>query len=258
MNTPFTKTMLHRAILNGEIVTLYQPQVAGATGELSGVEALVRWAHPQLGLLTPSDFMASTEGDPELEQLIAETVLRQACRDAMNWGRLLVGVNISPVQFKLSDMADRLLAVVREEGIEPGRLEFEILESAYFEDPAHMRDTLVGLRTHGMRIALDDFGTGYSSLSALLELPLDKLKIDASFVQKAHTLRSAAIIHAVVALARAIGLKVTAEGVETVEQEKFLRAAGCHFLQGYLISKPLDAAGIAKLMTAGLSRAGHA
>ena len=128
---------------------------------------------------------------------------------------------------------------MREIGLPFERLELEIVESSYFDDPDKADTMLRKLRDLGIRIALDDFGTGYSSLSCLLRLPLDKIKIDRSFVVGSDTIRSASIIHAIIALARAIGLKVTAEGIETEEQQRFLRAAGAHYLQGYLFSAPV-------------------
>jgi EAL domain-containing protein (putative c-di-GMP-specific phosphodiesterase class I) len=152
------------------------------------------------------------------------------------------------VQFRLPSFADKLVAIAQEEGLPLSRLELEILETSYFEDPVRMRGVLTGLRAQGVKIALDDFGTGYSSLAALMELALDKLKIDAGFVKKFEDIKSASIIHAIVALARAIGLKITAEGVEEARQQSFLRSAGCHYLQGYLFSEPVEASVITGML----------
>lgn len=242
------KSELLEAIGRGEIVVHYQPQIAAATGSVAGVECLMRWNHPRDGLLPPGAFFNGVEDDETVIQALCETVLRQACRDALAWPGIFVGINLSPVQFRLAGFADRLIAIAREEKFPLERLELEILETSFFEDPAGMRAVLSQFRAAGVRIALDDFGTGYASLSALLDLPLDKLKIDASFVRQCDQLRPASIIHAIVALARAVGLKVTAEGVETQAQRNFLRAAGCHYLQGYLFSHPAPAALIPALI----------
>jgi EAL domain-containing protein (putative c-di-GMP-specific phosphodiesterase class I) len=137
---------------------------------------------------------------------------------------------------------------VRETGFPLGRLELEIVETAFFEDPGSAEAQLRHLRSFGLGLALDDFGIGYSSLSYLRRMPFTKLKIDKSFIDDVTMMQSAAIVHAVIALARAIGLKVTAEGVETAEQQKFLRIAGCHYLQGYLFSKPVAAAEIDEML----------
>ena len=239
------------AVRNGEIFALYQPQVSSLTGELAGVECLVRWRHPERGVLNPAEFLPTVEDNEDIIQLLGETVLRQACRDAAAWPGLFIGMNISPVQFRLPDLADRIVAIAEEARFPLNRIELEILETSYFENPDHMREVLSGFRKLGVCIALDDFGTGYSSLAALLELPLDKLKIDAEFVHKFDDIRSASVIHAIVALARAIGLKVTAEGVETEQQRSFLRSSGCHFLQGYLFSKPVVADVITQMIAAG-------
>ena len=248
MKSKDNAAVLQAAFGRGEIVVLYQPQVTAADSKLNAVECLVRLQHPERGLLPPAEFLPAIENDEVAIQAMGHAVLRQACRDAASWPGLSIGVNISPVQFRLPHLADSIVEIANEESFPLDRLELEILETAYFENPAHMRDVLTGLRTKGVRIALDDFGTGYSSLSALLELPLDKLKIDASFVKKSDTIRSASIIHAIVALARGIGLKVTAEGVETEQQRSFLRAAGCHYLQGYLFSKPVSALAIGRMI----------
>ncbi len=245
------KSALINAVRTGEIFVLYQPQVLASTGELAGVECLVRWRHPERGVLKPAQFIPVVEDDEEIIQMLGGSVLRTACRDAAAWPHLFIGVNISPVQFRLPGLTGGLVAIVEEAGFPFHRIELEILETSYFENPEHMRDVLSELRKLGMGIALDDFGTGYSSLAALLELPLDKLKIDAQFVRKFNDIRSASVIHAIVALARAIGLKITAEGVETEQQRLFLRSSGCHFLQGYLFSQPVVADVITQMISAG-------
>jgi len=240
---------LRHAIGRGEIVAFYQPQVSAKSGDIEGVECLVRWKRPGGEIVPPAEFLPPVQDNPELIHLLGETVLRCACRDSVAWPGIMVGINISPIQFRLPHLASRIAAIAAEENMSLDRLELEILETSYFEDPAHMREVLTRLRNLGVKVALDDFGTGFSSLSALLELPLDKLKIDASFVKHFDTVRSASIIHAIVALARAIGLKVTAEGVETAEQQRFLRAAGCHLLQGYLFSPGVSADEITRMLS---------
>ena len=244
------KAELEVALARGDFAVFYQPQVHAATGAVAAVECLLRWRHPQRGLLAPGAFLPGLEHDEGLIQDLGELVLRQACRDARAWPKIHIAVNVSAVQFRLPDMGDRLVAIAAAEGFALDRVEVEILETFYFENPSRMRDMLDILRAKGLRVALDDFGTGYASLSALLELPLDKLKIDASFVHKCHELKSASIIHAVVAAARSIGLKVTAEGVETEAQQSFLRAAGCHYLQGFLFSRPVEAEQITAMLAA--------
>ena len=251
LQTPDSKNVLRAAVSRGEITVYYQPQVSAETGALAGVECLVRWRHPERGFISPAEFLPAVADDEHIIQLLGETVLRQACEDAAAWPDIVIGVNISPVQFRLPELAGRIIAIAKEEGFPLNRLELEILESSYFENPAHMREVLTGLRVQGIRIALDDFGTGYSSLAALLELPLDKLKIDSGFVKKFDDLRGAPIIHSITTLALAIGLKVTAEGVETHAQQIFLRAAGCHFLQGYLFSEPVAADAITRMIASG-------
>ena len=182
---------------------------------------------------------------------LGETVLRQACQDAMRWPDLSIGVNVSPLQFRDPAYADKLEHIVRDSGLPFERLELEIVESSYFDDPDKADKILRRIRDLGIKIALDDFGTGYSSLSCLLRLPLDRIKIDRSFVSGIDTVRSASIVHAIIALARAIGLKVTAEGIETDDQQKFLRAAGAHMLQGFLFSMPVTAERIDQLLVSG-------
>lgn len=248
VNFENNESALRLAIARGEIVAFYQPQVSAKSGEIHGVECLARWKRPNGEIVAPADFLPPVQDNRELIHLLGETMLRCACRDAAAWPGLMIGVNISPIQFHMPDLAGRIAAIAAEEKMSLERLELEILETSYFEDPAHMRDVLAELRKLGVKVALDDFGTGYSSLSALLELPLDKLKIDASFVKHFDTVRSASIIHAIVALARAIGLKITAEGVETDEQQRFLRAAGCHYLQGYLFSPAVPAEEITRML----------
>ncbi|MBX9741453.1 MAG: EAL domain-containing protein [Beijerinckiaceae bacterium] len=231
---------LAAAIRNNDLFLLYQPQVTADGRNLVAAEALVRWRDPERGIVPPDQFVQLAERNGLIDQL-GSWVLEHACREAASWTGVTVAVNVSPLQFRRPDFVAFVTHTVREAGLDFRRLEIEITESAYFDDPDRAEEALRELRALGIRIALDDFGTGYSSLSYMRRLPLDKIKIDKSFITEIGHVDGAAIVQAVVALARALGLKVTAEGVETVEQQRFLRACGCHFLQGYLFSKPVPA-----------------
>ncbi len=234
----YSSSDLREAIEKNQLRVLYQPQMTSDGSRMASVESLVRWEHPVHGLLGPGHFVPLAEKTSLISEL-GEAVLRQSCIDALRWPQISVGVNVSPLQFRDPAFAEKIEAIVRQSGLPFERLELEIVESSYFDDPDKAEAMLRRLRDLGIRIALDDFGTGYSSLSCLLRLPLDKIKIDRSFVVGVDTIRSASIIHAIIALARAIGLKVTAEGIETEDQQRFLRAAGAHYLQGYLYSAPV-------------------
>jgi EAL domain-containing protein (putative c-di-GMP-specific phosphodiesterase class I) len=212
----------------------------------------VRWNHPIRGPIGPLDFIAEAEKDSAIFEL-GGFVLRQACRDALNWPDLILAVNISSYQLLSPEFHDFVVKTVGETGFPLSRLEFEIVESAVIHNFEAASATIARLREIGVKFALDDFGTGYSSLTYLRKLPLDKLKIDKTFVDDIGVVQSAAIIQAVIAMARALGLKVTAEGVETAAQQKFLRICGCHDLQGFLFSKPVSALEITRL----LAKAAH-
>ena len=232
---------LSAAIRNNDLFLLYQPQVTADGLTLASAEALVRWRDPQRGIVPPDQFVQHAERNGLIDEL-GSWVLENACREAASWPAIRVAVNVSPLQFRRPDIVDYIARTVRNAGLDFDMFEIEITESAYFDEPDRAEAALRELRALGIRVALDDFGTGYSSLSYLRRLPLDKIKIDKSFITEIGHVDGAAIVHAVVALARALGLKITAEGVETVEQQRFLRACGCHFLQGYLFSKPVPAA----------------
>jgi EAL domain-containing protein (putative c-di-GMP-specific phosphodiesterase class I) len=238
---------LRDAIEKDQLFLVYQPQVSADGLAIVSVEALVRCHHPDHGLVLPVDFVQFAERNELIDQLGA-WVLRRACREGACWPGIGVAVNVSPRQFRSPDFITFVEATARAEGMPFGRLELEITESAYFDDPDRAEEELRSLRTLGIKVALDDFGTGYSSLSYLRRLPLDKIKIDKSFVDALDTVDGAAIVSAVVALARALRLKVTAEGVETVGQQEFLRAAGCDYLQGYLFSQAVSAAEISAIL----------
>lgn len=242
---------LRVALASGDgLLVHYQPQVNGSGQAIIGLEALVRWQHPTRGLMSPEHFIMVAEETGLICQL-GEWVLRKACATSRLHPQLFMAVNLSPVQFRSSGFAERLIAVVREAGADPSRIELEVTEGVLLDDDELVREALKKLRAAGLRIALDDFGTGYSSLSYLRRFEVDKIKIDKSFVQHlGHAVDSAAIITAVVTLGHAMGLTVTAEGVETGDQCRFLTAAGCNQLQGHLFSRAVpeeDLAGILEL-----------
>jgi diguanylate cyclase (GGDEF)-like protein len=219
----------------------YQPVYSASDLTISGVEALARWQHPTLGPIAPLTFVPLAE-ECGLIGALGDWVLRTACRAASAWDIGTVAVNVSPIQFNQPDFAKRVLAVLAETHLPPSRLEIEITESTLL-DRSHMAEAgLKILREAGVKVALDDFGTGYSSLSYLLNLDVDRIKIDKSFVYRlGESQSSLSIIQAIVTMARAVGVAVTAEGVETNEQRELLTLIGCDHLQGYILSRPLTA-----------------
>jgi diguanylate cyclase (GGDEF)-like protein len=235
---------LREAIENHQLRLLYQPIVNKSGETVVGVEALCRWTHPTRGEIPPSEFIAVAEHSGLIIELGA-WVLRQACLDGKAWPGLTVSVNVSPLQFRRTDFFDVVQNTLTETEFDPTRLEIELTESVLLGNVDTAEAGMLRLRALGVRLALDDFGTGYSSLLYLRRLPFDKLKIDRSFVlsiEKAAD--AAAIVHAVVSLGRGLGMKVTAEGVETADQQLFLRAAGVHFMQGYRFGRAVTAAEI--------------
>ena len=225
----------------------YQPQV-GTDGTIIGLEALVRWDHPTRGLIAPEQFVPVAE-DCGLIVPLGEWILRQACIVSLRWPDLFVAVNLSPLQFRAKAFFETLMGIVRNTGANPKSLQLEVTERVLLDDDDHVRATLSRLRSAGFTIALDDFGTGYSSLSYLRKFEVDKIKIDRSFIQHlGDAADSGNIISAVLALGHAMGLSVAAEGVETAEQQTFLRVAGCKEMQGYYFSKPLPAGELAALL----------
>ncbi|MBL8588602.1 MAG: EAL domain-containing protein [Methylobacteriaceae bacterium] len=242
------ETDLRAAIEGGQLFLHYQPQMTADGARVASVEALMRWMHPQLGLLMPHAFIGMAERCGLIIQLGAYA-LTQAARDSLRWPGLTVSVNVSPSQLH-AGFADEAFEIIRRAGGDPRRIELEITENALMSDLDRGRDIVARARARGFRIALDDFGTGFSSLAYLRDLTIDKLKIDRSFVRETHLAQGAAIVHAIVALGRALGLKITAEGVETRDQQIFLKAAGCHFLQGFLFSRPVAAETIDAMLAA--------
>jgi diguanylate cyclase (GGDEF)-like protein len=240
---------LRIALASGNEMRLYyQPQISTATGAIIGLEALVRWQHPTLGLVTPDRFIGIAEETGLIMQL-GEWVLREACAASLRWPDLVIAVNISPAQFRAAGFGERVTQIVHERGADPRRIELEVTEGLLLGDVEAVSVSMDRLHRSGFKIALDDFGTGYSSLSYLRRLHVDKIKIDRSFVRNVgHDPDAVSIISAMLALGHAMGLSVTAEGVETVEQYDFLEAAGCNAMQGYLFAKPLPEQEIVRLM----------
>ena len=229
--------LLH-AIQNNGLKAAYQPIVNAAGDKVVGAEALARWNHPTIGEIPPSQFIPIAEHSGLIIEL-GEWMLRRACLDGRAWPGLMVAVNVSPLQFRRSDFVEVIERILIETEFSANRLELELTESTLLGNLDTAELSMLRLKAIGVRFALDDFGTGYSSLLYLRRFPFDKLKIDSSFVRSIEKAPdAAAIVHAVVSLGRGLGMKVTAEGVETPEQHLFLRAAGVHTMQGYRFGKP--------------------
>ncbi len=239
---------LRRALGLNQLEVHYQPLVQ--IGGIAGFEALLRWHHPERGLVSPAVFIPVAE-EIGLIGVIGAWVLTRACTDAASWpGALRVAVNLSPAQFLNRSLADDAAHALTMSGLSPRRLELEITESVLLQDDVAVFETLHALRALGIRIAMDDFGTGYSSLSYLRRFPFDKIKIDQSFVKGMQDNADCkTIVRAVIGLGKALGMSVNAEGVETTEQLTTLRAEGCGEIQGYLFSKPRPAADVEALLT---------
>ena len=232
---------LLRAIQEDQLVLHYQPLYSSDGVTVAGVEALVRWPHPTRGMIGPGEFIPVAE-ERGLVIPLGEWVLRRACRDGTRWPGIRIAVNVSPIQFRHRDFVSGVVAMLEETGLEASRLELELTEGVVVEDADAAETAMMELRALGVHLALDDFGTGYSSLIYLRRFAFDTIKIDRSFLESMEaTGESAILVHSMVHLGRALGLTVTAEGVETREQHRFLQALGCHQLQGYLFSKPVRA-----------------
>ncbi|MFL6567284.1 MAG: putative bifunctional diguanylate cyclase/phosphodiesterase, partial [Burkholderiales bacterium] len=238
------ETDLRRALGRDELRVHYQRIVDAHTGKVTGHEALVRWQHPERGLVPPSEFIQIAE-ESGLILKIGEWVLREACRWATFIGAergLQVSVNLSPRQFNDPKLAQMVAQALKETGLPPRLLELEITETLAMQHTDSTLGTLKRLKKLGVSIAIDDFGTGYSSLAYLRRFPVDKVKIDRVFVADAPEDREqGAIVSAIVALAHALDIEVIGEGVETEAQKEFLRRCGCDYLQGFLVGRPEDA-----------------
>ncbi len=230
---------LRTALGNGELDVAYQPIVALASGEVVGFEALMRWNHPTRGPVSPDEFIPLAE-ETGLIVALGDWVLNEACREAASWpASIRISVNLSAVQLRKPGFAVDVIRALGRSGISPGRLRLEVTETALLGEEVATRETLAALKRVGIGISLDDFGTGYSSLNHLRMMPLDRIKIDMSFVAGlGGDGGSAAIVRAVLALARDLGLRTTAEGIETPAQRDWLRDNGCEDGQGYLFGRP--------------------
>jgi len=230
---------LHNAIANNEFEAYYQPLVDLGTGDICAIEALIRWRHPVHGMILPDRFIPVAE-EHGMITAIGQWMLRRACADAATWpAHIRVAVNLSPVQFRNSDLLETISAALAESGLAPERLELEITESVLLQKNARDLTILHQIKSLGISVVLDDFGTGYSSLSYLRLFPFDKIKIDKSFVQEmSNRSDCAAIVCAITSLGRELDMVTTAEGVETEEQLELVRAAGCGQAQGFLLGRP--------------------
>lgn len=242
-----TAADLEQGMRQRELRVLYQPQMTGDGARMVGVEALVRWQHPVYGFIGPGHFVDLAQRSGLIDAL-GLYVLEQACRDGNAWPELTVAVNISPTHFIGPSFVRDLERIVAATGFDARRLDIEIVESAELENRELAKMQMDRLHAMSARISMDDFGTGYSSLSLLQKLPFDKIKLDKSLIDELPASRSVAILQATIALVRAIGMKIVAEGVETETQRLLLKASGCHFLQGYLFSRPVPAAEISTLL----------
>jgi EAL domain-containing protein (putative c-di-GMP-specific phosphodiesterase class I) len=243
---------LRDAVEGGELRLLYQPQVDLCTGRITGVEALTRWAHPQLGLLTPDRFVPVAESRGVID-LVDDWAIGEACRQLRRWTDeglppLRMAVNVSARRLARGDLAGAIARSAAAAGIDPARLELEVTETSTV-DGSDGAATLHAVRALGVSVAIDDFGMGHSSLARLQRFPFDRVKIDRSFVAPLTACTGeGSIAGAMVALGRSLGLDVVAEGVETGEQLAALRALGCGTAQGYLFSRPVPAAEVAALV----------
>ena len=240
---------LHKAIVNGEFELYYQPVIDVKTGQITCCEALVRWHHPERGMIPPLEFIPVAE-ETGLIVPLGEWVLRQACAEAAGWPKhVAVAVNVSPAQFKSRNLVPTVINALAASGLPAGRLELEITELVLMQETEGAIGILQQFHALGVRVAMDDFGTGYSSLGYLRSFPFDRIKIDQSFI---HDLSikddSIAIIRAVVGLSSSLGIRTTAEGVETEEQLARLTSEGCSEAQGFLFSRPKPAADVARML----------
>ncbi|MEE3924520.1 putative bifunctional diguanylate cyclase/phosphodiesterase [Pseudomonas viridiflava] len=244
---------LRRAVDEQQLQVFYQPKLCLRTGRLDSAEALVRWHHPQRGMVAPGEFIGLAE-ETGLISAIGEFVLRKACWQACEWQRqgmapIRVSVNLSVHQLRQGKLVSLVRQVLEETGLAPQWLELELTESQLLDSVEHIITTFQQLRDLGVKLAIDDFGTGYSSLSYLRRFPVDYVKIDRAFISGlGDGTEDAAIIQAIISMAHSLGLKVVAEGVENQSQLEFLRSHGCDEVQGYLISRPIEATAMAGIL----------
>jgi EAL domain-containing protein (putative c-di-GMP-specific phosphodiesterase class I)/CheY-like chemotaxis protein len=261
MNTSSTErlnleTSLRHAVDNGELLLYYQPQVNLHSGEIIGAEALIRWQHPEMGMVSPAKFIPLAE-ETGLIFPIGEWVMRTACSQLKSWQDAgvmtpTVAVNLSAHQFRQRQLVKMTTGVLLDSGIDARYLELEMTESAVMEDAERVIKVLRELKDTGATISIDDFGTGYSSLSYLKQFAIDKLKVDQSFVREiTRDPSDAAIVVAIITMAHSLGLNVIAEGVETEGQLEYLRSHGCDEMQGYYFSRPVPAGDFEQMLRSG-------
>jgi predicted signal transduction protein with EAL and GGDEF domain len=240
---------LRKAVVNGEFKLLYQPIIDVESGQITSFEALIRWQHPQRGIVPPLDFIPIAE-ETGLIVPIGEWVLNQACCEAARWPKqVTVAVNVSPAQFKSRKLIPTVIGALAKSGLSPSRLELEITELVLLQETDGAIGILHQLHDLGVKIAMDDFGTGYSSLGYLRSFPFDRIKIDQSFIQDLPGKEdSLAIVRAVVGMSSSLGIRTTAEGVETKEQLASLTMEGCDEFQGFFYSSPQQAEEIERLL----------
>ncbi len=237
---------LRRAIAQNEFFMVYQPQIDLRSGQLVGAESLIRWRHPERGIVSPAEFIPIAESTGQIIE-ISQWVIRQVCRQFASWieaGMALpcVSINISPLHFRQENLVEQIRSALSESGLDPQRLEIEITEGMAMAAGDEALRTLEALKAMGVSLAIDDFGTGYSSLNRLKEFPVDRLKIDQSFIRNVTDNKNdAAITSAIIQLGHTLNLRVIAEAAETREQIEFLAAQGCDEVQGYYFSRPLPA-----------------
>jgi EAL domain-containing protein (putative c-di-GMP-specific phosphodiesterase class I) len=250
---------LRRALEEQQFLMHYQPQININTGHITGAEALIRWRHPERGMVFPAQFIPIAE-ERGLIARIGEWVLQETCRQNKEWQEaglpsIAVAVNLSALQFQQKDIAQVVARILRDCGPAPQYLELELTESAVMRDAEKTIATMNELKEIGIQLSLDDFGTGYSSLSQLKHFPFDKLKIDQSFVRGLpHDPNDLALTTAIIAMGRALKLKVIAEGVETKAQLDILQSLGCDEIQGFVVTKPLPASDFARFARENSSR----
>ncbi|HEY8334483.1 MAG TPA: EAL domain-containing protein [Tardiphaga sp.] len=242
---------LRAAIQSDLLRPFYQPLIDLKSGRITGFEALVRWQHPERGMISPGDFIPVAE-DTGLINVLGAQILRRACMEAAQWpDEVRVAVNLSPLQFRVGNLLSVVMDALKQSGLPAKRLELEITETLLLEKSSQVLATLHALRALGVRISMDDFGTGYSSLSYLRSFPFDKIKIDQSFVRDLGANRDAqAIVRSIISLGTGLGVTITAEGVETEAELACLRAEGCDEAQGFLFSKARPNAEIVELLKA--------
>ncbi len=240
---------LRRALAMKQFEVEYQPQIELATNRIVGFEALIRWRHPERGRVSPADFIPLAEEIGVIVP-IGEWVLRTSCKQAAGWGEpVSIAINLSPIQFRAGKLVETVMSALAYSGLPGSRLEVEITEGALLDNNDDVLQVLNGLRALGVRVSMDDFGTGYSSLSYLQKFPFDKVKIDQSFVRDIDANpKRRAIVRAITSLASALGMKTTAEGVETEAELNCIRAEGCTDVQGYLTGRPQSAESAAALV----------